>query len=75
MWVLLPAKRLAIPAFHGGGCVLASLIAGRLAVNDAAYRKDADAALIDAVRWAKKVHLAALKKLADVGGDLRVLVF
>ena len=72
--VLLTAPRLKVPAFHGGGCVLASLIAGRLAVNEDAYRKDPDTTLIDAVRWSKKVHFAALKTLVDVGGDLRVLV-
>ena len=64
--VLLRAPRLTLGAFHGGGCVLASLIAGRLATTEGD--------LVAAVRWAKKVHHAALLGLRDVGGDLRVLV-
>ncbi len=70
----LAAARLTLPPFHGGGCILASLIAGRLAVNEEAYRADADAALLEAVRWAKKVHHEALLETRDVGGDLRVLL-
>ena len=64
--VLLRAPRLTLGAFHGGGCVLASLIAGRLATTEGD--------LVSAVRWAKKVHHGALLRLRDVGGDLRVLV-
>lgn len=70
----LRAPRLALPAFHGGGCVLASLIAGRLAVAEAAYRAHPEATLVRAVRWAKKVHHSALKRTCDIGGKLRVLV-
>jgi hydroxymethylpyrimidine/phosphomethylpyrimidine kinase len=70
----LSAPRLALPPFHGGGCILASLIAGRLAVNDEAYAADPEAALEDAVRWAKKVHHDALLRTRDVGGDLRVVL-
>lgn len=66
--VVLRAARLALGSFHGGGCVLASLIAGRLAVTGG--ERD----VISAVRWAKKVHHAALLRLRDVGGDLRVLL-
>lgn len=63
--VLLAAKRLKLPrGLHGGGCTLASLIAGRLATGDA---------LVTAVKWAKKVHAAALASPRDVGGELRVL--
>jgi hydroxymethylpyrimidine/phosphomethylpyrimidine kinase len=58
-----PRLRLKSPV-HGGGCTLASLIAGRLAIGDS---------LLEAVRWAKKVHHAALKEATDVGGDMRVL--
>ena len=72
--ILLSAARLALPPFHGGGCILASLIAGRLAMTEAAYRADGEAALVDAVRWAKKLHHAALRRTRDVGGDLRVLL-
>ena len=70
----LSASRLVLPPFHGGGCVLASLIAGRLAMNDEAYRADPEAALEEAVRWAKKQHHAALLRARDVGGDLRILL-
>ncbi len=70
----LPLPRLALRPFHGGGCILASLIAGRLAVNEVGYRADPERALADAVRWAKKLHHAALLRARDVGGDLRVLL-
>jgi hydroxymethylpyrimidine/phosphomethylpyrimidine kinase len=70
----LSASRLALPPFHGGGCILASLIAGHLAINDEAYRADPAAALEEAVRWAKKQHHEALRRTRDVGGDLRVLL-
>jgi hydroxymethylpyrimidine/phosphomethylpyrimidine kinase len=70
----LSASRLVLPPFHGGGCILASLIAGRLAMNEEAYRADPDAALEEAVRWAKKQHHAALLRTRDVGGDLRILL-
>ena len=56
--------RLRLDPVHGGGCALASLIAGRLATGKA---------VLDAVRWAKRVHHAALLDPADVGGDMRVL--
>lgn len=65
----LRAKRLPRSA-HGTGCVLASLVAGRIAV---AGRAD-DAAIVDAVRWSKRAHHAALAGASDVGGAERVLV-
>lgn len=62
----LRAKRLKLPApVHGGGCTLASLIAGRLTRDR----------LADAVDWAKRKHYEALCEAIDVGGDMRVLVF
>lgn len=70
----LAAPRLTLPPFHGGGCILASLIAGRLAVNEEAYRASPDATLEEAVRWAKKIHHEALRRARDVGGDLRVVL-
>ena len=70
----LSASRLALPPFHGGGCILASLIAGYLAMNDEAYRADPEAVLEAAVRWAKKLHHATLLRTRDVGGDLRILL-
>lgn len=67
----LSAPRLALPPLHGGGCVLAALIAGRLAV-------DADGSLderiVRAVRWARRAHRRALRASWDVGGPRRVLV-
>lgn len=68
----LRARRLPDGA-HGTGCTLASLVAGRLAVRPAA-RVDA-ATLVAAVRWAKRVHHAALARAIDVGGPVRVLSF
>jgi len=61
----LSAPRLVMAPTHGGGCVLASLIAGRLAVGGT---------LEEAVRWAKDAHHDALRNARDVGGDLRVLL-
>jgi hydroxymethylpyrimidine/phosphomethylpyrimidine kinase len=66
----LRARRLSLPPVHGGGCTLASLIAGRLAV---AGRTD-DETILSAVQWAKKTHAQALARLEDVGGDMLVLV-
>lgn len=63
----LRAKRLRMQPVHGGGCTLASMIAGRLAVMD-----DGDVAA--AVKWAKRSHHQLLQRPRDVGGDLRVLV-
>lgn len=57
-------RRLPLAPLHGGGCTLASLIAGRLATGKS---------LIGAIRWAKKEHHAALRTAVDVGGDMRVL--
>jgi hydroxymethylpyrimidine/phosphomethylpyrimidine kinase len=64
------STRLALPATHGGGCVLASLIAARFA-----KRGDfaADRHLAEAVRGARRVHQRALRDAIDVGGRMRVL--
>jgi len=61
----LRARRLKLAALHGGGCTLASLVAGRLATG---------ASVGEAVRWAKRVHHRALGRAVDVGGDARVLL-
>jgi hydroxymethylpyrimidine/phosphomethylpyrimidine kinase len=70
-WIELRSKRLDLPATHGGGCVLASLIAGHLA-------KRSPFAIVPhveaAVRSARRVHQRALRHAADVGGAMRVLV-
>ncbi len=58
----LPIER----KLHGGGCTLASLIAGRLAVGDSLER---------ALPWAKRTLHNALLRLTDVGpGPLAVIV-
>ncbi|HSO31797.1 MAG TPA: bifunctional hydroxymethylpyrimidine kinase/phosphomethylpyrimidine kinase [Labilithrix sp.] len=72
--ILLRAPRLSLGPFHGGGCILASLIAGRLAATAEARRKASGSAVVGAVRWAKKIHHAALRQTRDVGGDLRILL-
>jgi hydroxymethylpyrimidine/phosphomethylpyrimidine kinase len=65
--VELAAVRLKLAPVHGGGCVLASLVAGRMAAAPSA-------SLVDVVRWAKKTHHEALRNASDAGGDLRVLL-
>jgi hydroxymethylpyrimidine/phosphomethylpyrimidine kinase len=72
--ILLRARRLRLRPLHGGGCVHASLVAGRLAVDGTAYRKDPMDAVIRAVRWARRVHHRALARAVDVGGPMRVLL-
>ena len=69
--VELTKDRLELGPTHGTGCTLASLIAGRLA-RDGAPARNFDA-LLDALKWAKRVHHEALEEARDVGGDLRVL--
>jgi hydroxymethylpyrimidine/phosphomethylpyrimidine kinase len=69
----LRARRLPIPPTHGTGCTFASLVAGRLARARAGA--PSDRTLVDAVRWAKRVHHRALARPADVGRGMRVLVF
>ena len=70
----LRAARLATPPLHGGGCVLASLVAGRLAATIEDYAVAPERVLTAAVRWSKKLHHDALGGPFDVGGHLRVLV-
>ncbi|MBX3185747.1 MAG: bifunctional hydroxymethylpyrimidine kinase/phosphomethylpyrimidine kinase [Labilithrix sp.] len=69
----LTSPRLRLAPLHGGGCVLASLVAGRLAVHADDYAADPVRALSDALRWSKKTHHEALNRAADIGGDLKVL--
>ena len=69
----LRARRLTGLAVHGTGCTLASLVAGRLAVREG-HAVDGDT-LVAAVRWAKRVHHAALSRAARVGSGMRVLTF
>jgi hydroxymethylpyrimidine/phosphomethylpyrimidine kinase len=69
----LRSPRLDLGSMHGTGCTLASLIAGRLA--RCRVRPVGSGAIIAAVRWAKRVHHAALSRAVDVGGPARVIVF
>jgi hydroxymethylpyrimidine/phosphomethylpyrimidine kinase len=69
--VLLRAPRLRVGPLHGAGCTFASLIAGRLASGGDA----SDEGMVDAARWAKRAHHAALARAADAGGPLRVIAF
>jgi len=63
--ILLAAPRLPLRRpVHGGGCVLASLVAARLALGDG---------VIAAVRFAKRAHHALLARAIDAGGSLDVL--
>jgi hydroxymethylpyrimidine/phosphomethylpyrimidine kinase len=71
--VELRARRLNLPAVHGTGCTLASLVAGRLAAR-VGLRLDADQ-LVSAIRWAKHLHHTALGRTVDVGGSMRALMF
>jgi hydroxymethylpyrimidine/phosphomethylpyrimidine kinase len=68
------AKRLRLPPIHGGGCTLAALIAGRVAVDRRTWHGADAAVVIDAIRWAKRVHHRLLAGARDVGGPMRVLV-
>jgi hydroxymethylpyrimidine/phosphomethylpyrimidine kinase len=69
----LRARRLALPEVHGTGCTLASLVAGRLATRAGTRVEQGE--LVGAIRWAKRVHHAALAKAVDVGHGMRVMVF
>jgi hydroxymethylpyrimidine/phosphomethylpyrimidine kinase len=72
----LRAHRVALPAMHGTGCTFASLVAGRLArVRTASSRRVSKAALVAAIRWAKRAHHAALAHAVDVGGDAWVVAW
>jgi hydroxymethylpyrimidine kinase/phosphomethylpyrimidine kinase len=75
--VELRARRLSVGPVHGTGCTFASLIAGRLALRET-ERIERDA-LVAAIRWAKRVHHAALSSAVGVGAGkratMRVLAF
>jgi hydroxymethylpyrimidine/phosphomethylpyrimidine kinase len=66
----LSAPRQALPPTHGGGCILASLIAGRLA---ATADRGRPASVLDTVRFARGLHQRALRDALRVGGAMRVL--
>jgi len=71
----LRSPRQRLPPLHGGGCTLAALIAGRLAATERGADRAERGRLLEAVRWARRVHQRALRSPRDVGGDRRVLVF
>ena len=72
--VELRAKRLRLPPIHGGGCTFAALVAGRMAVDTRSFADAPTNMVVDAVRWAKRVHHRMLGAARDVGGEMRVLV-
>jgi hydroxymethylpyrimidine/phosphomethylpyrimidine kinase len=60
------SKRYALGGeLHGGGCTLASLLAGRLALGEE---------LEDAIAWSKRRLSRALNDVTTIGGLLRVVV-
>ena len=65
----LAAPRLAVPEFHGGGCTLASLVAGELALSKGAL----DERIVHAVRASKRRLHKAIRSAAIIGKGLRVL--
>jgi hydroxymethylpyrimidine/phosphomethylpyrimidine kinase len=67
----LRAPRTTGDVLHGGGCVLASLIAGHVANRRGALT---ERGLIEAVRSAHRLHQRARHEAVDVGGPMRVLV-
>jgi hydroxymethylpyrimidine/phosphomethylpyrimidine kinase len=71
--VELRARRVAGGPVHGTGCTFASLVAGWMAAREASSPGREE--LLRAVRWAKRVHHAALVRTATVGEGSGVLVF
>lgn len=68
---VLRARRHDVAPFHGGGCTLAALIAGRLAASGASVRDPE--AIVGAARWAKRRLSAAIARAERVGRGLLVL--
>jgi hydroxymethylpyrimidine kinase/phosphomethylpyrimidine kinase len=71
--VEIRATRLSGGPVHGTGCTLASLIAGRLACTLEEGLPDRRM-LLSAVRWAKRIHHAALASAVRVGRGMRVMM-
>jgi len=69
--VYLRAPRRQHHPLHGAGCTLAALIAGRLASDRV---PPTDAAIIQAVRWAKTRLTRAIGRAIRVGDGLHVLL-
>jgi hydroxymethylpyrimidine/phosphomethylpyrimidine kinase len=68
------SKRLRLPPIHGGGCTFAALVTGRIAADARDYTGASTQIVLDAVKWAKRVHHRMLADASDVGGEMRVLV-
>ncbi len=66
----LTSRRLKVQPFHGGGCTLASLIAGKLASMPGAID---DAAILEAVSFAKRRLTGAIRRATHIGDGLLVL--
>lgn len=64
--------RIALPKIHGGGCTLAALITGLLAMRPGFLVSDALLELV--IARARHLHARALRHAIDVGGPMRVLV-
>ena len=62
---LFPMRRIPGLVLHGGGCVLASLVAGRLAARSRGIAPE-NREILEAVRWAKRAHAAALHQTWNV---------
>lgn len=67
--VVLRTPRRKGPAFHGGGCTLAALVAGGLAARG---QHDEDT-LLEVVRWAKRRLTTAISRPKRIGDGLLVL--
>jgi len=70
--VRLATRRERTRPFHGGGCTLAALVAGKLATMTWRGRPGDDD-LVTAARWAKRRLSAAIRRPLRVGSGLLVL--
>ncbi len=70
--VALRHRRLDVPAIHGTGCVLSSLIAGRLATGPrrATFSEEQ---LVDIIRWARRRLTNMMSRAQRIGSGLAVL--
>lgn len=71
--VALSSPRFDLGPFHGGGCLMAAMVAGRLAREPLEVGARGDAQIVAAVRWAKRAHAKALGAPLNVGGRLAVV--
>jgi hydroxymethylpyrimidine/phosphomethylpyrimidine kinase len=71
--VLLRTPRRKGPAFHGGGCTLASLIAGHLAKRISQGEAIGEDELVESVRWSKRKLTVAISRPLRIGRGLLVL--